>query len=120
MPTPRRWREHLPAILILGSPAVAAGMAHCVALTGLFLLPDVDVVTIGAAVILRLNVFLAPVGAAAGALRVGGTVSTRVAVLIASVVFAAAAYVGSIVLATEFIPGFVERYDGRQSMRLGP
>lgn len=106
----RRWKEHLPAVLILGSPAAAAGMAHGVALAGHFLLPDVDWVTVGAAVILRLNFLLGPVGAAAGALRVGGTVPTRVAVVIAAVVFAAAVYAGAIGLTFGFIPGYADRY----------
>ena len=108
--TRRRWREHLPAFLILGSPAAAAGMAHAVGLAGHYLLPGVDWVTVGAAVILRLNVLLGPIGAAAGALRVGGTVPTRVAVAIASIVFAAAAYLATIAAAFTFIPGYADRY----------
>jgi hypothetical protein len=108
--TSRRWREHLPAILILGSPAFAAGMAHSVGLAGIYLLPESDVVTVAAALMLRINVLLAPIGAAAGALRVGGTVSTRVAVVIASIVFAAAVYLATIGLTFGFIPGYAERY----------
>jgi hypothetical protein len=106
----RSWKEHLPAVLILGSPAAAVGMAHGVALAGHFLVPDVDWITVGGALILRLNFLLGPVGAAAGALRVGGRVSTRVAVLIASVVFAAAVYAGAIGLTFGFIPGYADRY----------
>ena len=106
----RHWTRHLPAVLILGSPAAAAGMAHAVALAGHFLLPDVGWITVGGAVILRLNFLLAPLGAAAGALRVGGTVPTRVAVAIASAVVSAAAYVGAIGLTFTLIPGYADRY----------
>lgn len=108
--TPQRWREHLPALLILGSPAVAAGMMLSVTLAGVYLLPESDLVTVGGAAIARLNVLLGPVGAAAGALRVGGTVSTRVAVLIASVVFAAAIYFAAIAAVASTVPEWGERY----------
>jgi hypothetical protein len=109
-PAPRRWKEHLPAILILGSPVAAAGMAHSVALIGLFLMPEVGLLNIAASAILAINGLLAVLGAAAGALRVGGTAPTRIAVLIASVVFAAAVYLGTIHFADDFIPGYGERY----------
>ena len=104
------WRMHLPAVLILGSPAAAAGMAHAVALAGHFLLPEVDWVTVAAAVILRLNALIGPVGAAVGAVRVGGTVPTRVAVAIASIVFAAVAYLATVALTFTVIPGYADRY----------
>ena len=110
VPNPRRRREHLPAALILGSPATAAGMAHAVALTDFFLLPDVAPVTVLAAVVFRVNALLAVAGAAAGGLRVGGPVSTRVAVTVASAVFAGAAYLGTVALAAALIPGYAERY----------
>ena len=108
--TASRWRAHLPAVLILGSPAAAAGMAHGVCLAGHFLLPEVDWVTVVGAVALRLNVLLGPVGAVAGAIRVGGTVPTRVAVAVASVVFAAAAYLAAVGLAFTLISGYADRY----------
>lgn len=85
-------------------------MAHGVGLTGHYLLPDVDWVTVGAAIILRLNVLLGPIGAATGAVRVGGTTSTRVAVAIASIVFAVTGYLATIAGAFTFIPGYADRY----------
>lgn len=111
----RRWQEHLPAILILGSPVAAAGMMLSVALTDIFLLPESDLMTVGVTLIVPINALLGAVGAAAGALRVGGTVPTRIAVLLASVVFAAAVYLGAIELAAEFIPGFANGFE-----RYGP
>ncbi len=106
----RSWKESLPAILIVGSPLAAAGMAHSVALIGHFFLPNEDWITVGAAIMLRLNLLLAIVGTAAGALRVSGTVPTRIAVVIASVIFAAVVYLGTIGLTFTFIPGYADRY----------
>lgn len=99
----------MPAILILGSPTVAAGMMLSVALTDIYLLPETTLGRIGVTLIVPINGLLAVVGAAAGALRVGGTVPTRIAVLIASVVFAGVVYVAALQVANEFIPGF-KRY----------
>ncbi len=115
IPAPRHWREHLPAVLILGSPALAAGMTLTVALTNIFLLPQTPLGTVGVTLIVPINALLGAVGAAAGALRVGGNVSTRIAVLIASVGFAAAVYLGSITSAEEFIPDFADGFE-----RYGP
>lgn len=109
-PNPRRWKEHLPAVLILGSPAAAAGLAHAVAMTDFFLLTDAPAATVFAAAALRINFLLGIAGSAAGGLRVGGTVPTRVAVVIASAVFAGAAYLGTIGVAAGLIPGYAERY----------
>ena len=115
-PTPRRWRDHLPAVLILGSPAAAAGMTLSVILTDIFLLPgEAPIITVGVTLAVPINALLGVAGAAAGALRVGGTVSTRVAVLVASVGFAAAVYGGTIELAAALIPGFAEGFE-----RYGP
>ena len=114
MPTPP-WKEHLPAVLILGSPAAAAGMTLSVALTDVFLLPESGPGTVGITLMVPINALLGAAGAAAGALRVGGTVPTRIAVLIASVVFAAAVYGGALAATTEFIPGFGEGFE-----RYGP
>lgn len=105
-----RWRDQLPALLILGSPVAAAGMAHAVALADFLLLTDLPLVTVAAAIILRLNFLLAAVGSAAGGLRVGGTVPTRIAVALASAVFAGAAYFASIALAAQLVPGYPDRY----------
>ena len=104
-----RWREHLPAVLILGSPAGAAGMMLSVAATDIFLLPETGVGRVGVTFVVAINGLLAVGGAAAGALRVGGTVPTRVAVVIASVVFAGVAYLAAVHLANALLPGF-ERY----------
>ena len=106
----RSWKEHLPILLILGSPLAAAGMAHSVALVGHFFLPHEDWITVGAAIMLRLNFLLAPIGAAAGALRIGGTLTRRLAVLIASVLLAAVMYLGMIGLTFTLIPGYADRY----------
>jgi len=104
-----RWREHLPAVLILGSPTVAAGMMLSVVATDLFLLPETGVGRVGVTLVVAINGSLAVIGAAMGALRVGGTVSARVAVVIASVVFAGVAYLATVHLANALLPGF-ERY----------
>lgn len=103
------WRDHLPALLILGSPALAAGMMLSVALTETHLLPRTGAGRIGVTLLVAINGLLAVAGFAAGALRVGGTVPTRVAILIASAVFAAVAYLATVHLANAFLPGF-DRY----------
>lgn len=54
---------------------------------------------------------LSPIGAAVGALRVAGTVSTRIAVTLASMSFAVTVYLLTIPLAMEFIPGFTEGFE---------
>lgn len=100
----------MPACLILGSPIAAAGLAHSVALIGHFLLPEVAWLTVLAALMLRFNFLLATFGSAIGAIRVSGSVPTRVAIVIASVVCAAAIYAASIYLTFEFIPGYADRY----------
>ena len=100
----------MPALLILGSPIAAAGMAHAVALIGHFLLPNEDWVVVTAAIMLRLNLLLAPIGSVVGALRISGSAPKRVAVLLASVVSAAAIYVASIFVTFLFIPGYAARY----------
>ena len=81
------WRNHLPAVLILGSPIIAAGMMLIVALTDVFLLSETTLMRIGVTLIVPINFALACLGAAMGTLRVGGNVSTRIAVLIVSVGF---------------------------------
>lgn len=106
----QRLRDNLPGILILGSPLVAAGIAHSVCLVGHFLLPEVKWIVVGGAIMLRLNALLAIAGSVAGALRVGGSLLTRIAVVIAAGVFAVAAYLPTIALTFTLIPGYADKY----------
>lgn len=100
-----RWREHLPGFLILGSPVVASAMTLCVALTDIYLLPAMDLVEFGAETIVPINGLLAALAAAAGGLRVGGTVPRRIAVTIAAFGFAGALYAVVLTAAVLLLPG---------------
>lgn len=104
------WRQHLPAILILGSPTIAAGLMLTAAITEMFLLPSTGLGRIGLTLMVPINFLFGAFGAGAGALRVGGNLSTRIAVFIASIGFAAAVYGGTIFYAHELIPGFAEGF----------
>ncbi len=104
------WKDHLPAILILGSPVLAAGSMLTAALTEMFLLPRTGLGVIGLTLLIPINFLLGAFGAAVGALRINGNVSTRIAVFIASIGFAAAVYGGTIFYAHELIPGFAEGF----------
>lgn len=104
------WKDHLAAILILGSPVLAAGSMLTAALTEMFLLPRTGLGVIGLTLLIPINFLLGAFGAAVGALRINGNVSTRIAVFIASIGFAAAVYGGTIFYAHELIPGFAEGF----------
>jgi len=80
------------------------------ALTEMFLLPGSMFGTMGLTLIVPINFLFGAFGAGVGALRVGGNTSTRVAVFIASIGFAAAVYGGTIFYAHELIPGFAEGF----------